>query len=272
MSERIVAANDLRFTVTDEGDGDAVVLLHGFPDTRSLWRHQIPALTAAGYRAVAPDLRGRGGSETPAGVENYFAPLILQDVTGIMDELDIERAHIVGHDWGAVIAWLLASFEPERVASVTALSVGHPAGWAWPSEEQRRRSWYMAYFQLPQAEDSLRRDDWRLLREWTGDHPETAAHIGALTPDGALTAALNWYRANAVGGWFADPLPYPPVEAPAMGVWSDGDSLLTEQQMLSSKDRVTGSWRYERIDGATHWIPLDAPEKLTALLLDFLGK
>lgn len=272
MSERIVTANGLRFTVTDEGDGEAVVLLHGFPDTRALWRRQIPALTRAGYRAIAPDMRGRGGSDKPEGIESYFAPLMLQDVTGIMDSLDVGRAHLVGHDWGAVIAWLIASFEPERVLSLTALSVGHPASWAWPSVEQRQRSWYMAYFQLREAEDALRRDDWRLLREWTGDHPETAAHIEALTPDGALTAGLNWYRANAVGGWFADPLPYPPVGVPVMGVWSDGDSLLTEQQMLASNEHVAGRWRYERIEGASHWIPLDQPERINALLLEFLAE
>ncbi|HEX9697039.1 MAG TPA: alpha/beta fold hydrolase [Actinomycetota bacterium] len=269
-----VEANGLSFEVLDEGpkDKDAVLLLHGFPDTHAMWRHQIPALTAAGYRCIAPDLRGRGATEKPQLVEEYFAPVLLADATGLLDALKTGRVHVVGHDWGAVVAWLLASFAPERIASLTAISVGHPASWAWPSLEQRRRSWYMPFFHLPGAERALRHDDWRLLREWTQNHPETSQYIATLTPDGALTAALNWYRANAVGGWFADPVPYPPVQAPTMGIFSSGDIHLTDDQMLASREFVAGEWRYEHIDGASHWIPLDAPDRVSELLLSHLAE
>ncbi|HEU5440891.1 MAG TPA: alpha/beta hydrolase, partial [Ktedonobacterales bacterium] len=122
-----ITANGLRFFVVDEGAGAPVVLLHGFPDTSYVWRHQISALVGAGFRAIAPDLRGRGKSEWPKRVEDYQLSNIVADVAGIMDALGVERAHIVGHDWGAAVAWLFASLLPQRVDRLVVLSVGNPA-------------------------------------------------------------------------------------------------------------------------------------------------
>jgi len=125
--------NGLRFFFVDEGHGTPVVLLHGFPDTSFLWRHQIPALVSAGFRVVAPDLRGRGQSDKPERVEDYRLSAIMKDVAGIMDALGIERAHVVGHDWGAPVAWFLAALLPQRVDRLVAISVGHPAAMAHPT-------------------------------------------------------------------------------------------------------------------------------------------
>lgn len=268
MSELFVEANGLRFFVQDEAEGDAVLLLHGFPDTHAMWRNQVAALTEAGYRCVVPDLRGRGASDKPHNVEDYFAPLLIADATGILDALGIEQAHVVGHDWGAALAWFMAMFVPDRIRTMTAISVGHPASWSWPSEEQRKRSWYMPFFHLPIAERALPHDGWRLLREWTRDHPETASHIEALTPNGALVAGLNWYRAIAVGGWFSDPIPWPPVTCPALGIIGDDDHLLTVEQMAASNEHAAGPWRCEVIDGGGHWLPLDEPERINELVLE----
>jgi pimeloyl-ACP methyl ester carboxylesterase len=136
-----VDLGEVRLSVQDSGTGESVVLLHGWPDTANLWRHQIPALVAAGFRTIAFDLRGFGDSSRPTPVDAYVAERMVADVIGVLDHLAIERAHIVGHDWGAAIAWVTAALVPDRVATLTALSVGHPvafrrAGWA-----QREKSW-----------------------------------------------------------------------------------------------------------------------------------
>ncbi len=131
-----VTANALRFHLVDEGAGAPVVLLHGFPDTSYLWRHQVAALAGAGYRAIAPDLRGRGKSERPTQVEDYRLTTIVADVAAIMDALGVERAHVIGHDWGAATAWLVASLKPERVDRLIVASVGHPSTRGKPSLDE----------------------------------------------------------------------------------------------------------------------------------------
>src|SRR5690348_1591039 len=118
---------DIELHVVDEGKGPVVLLLHGFPDSSHLWRKQIPALRAAGYRVIAPDLRGFGKSSRPVGVEHYAMPNLVGDVVGLLDGLGIDRAHLVGHDWGAALAWASAAILPQRTLSLTAISVGHPA-------------------------------------------------------------------------------------------------------------------------------------------------
>jgi pimeloyl-ACP methyl ester carboxylesterase len=266
-----VDVNGVGIEVADEGDGPAVVLLHGFPDSGGLWRHQIKALTGAGYRTVVPDLRGFGDSDKPAEVEAYAIPALVGDVLGVLDHAGVDRAHVVGHDWGAALAWALATFAPDRVDHLAVLSVGHPASFRSAGFEQREKSWYMLLFQFAGvAEQWLSMDDWRNLRDW-GGHPDMEAVIGDLGRDGALTAALNWYRANVPpDSLVAEPLDLPPVQAPTMGIWSSGDMALTEQQMTGSKEHVAGSWRYERIDGAGHGMQLEARDRVNELLLDFL--
>ena len=259
--------------VRDTGDGIPVVLLHGWPDTGDLWRHQEPALTAAGYRVIAPDLRGFGLSSKPVELSAYAAPAMVGDVVGVLDALGIGRAHLVGHDWGAAIAWMTAALVPDRIASVTALSVGHPAAFRSAGWPQREKSWYMLLFQFAGiAEQWLSADDFRNLREWSA-HPEIDSVVERLAEPGALTASLSLYRAILPPESLVEPpTPLPPVTVPAMGVWSSGDLALVEEGMTGSAGHVTGGWRYERVEGAGHWLQLDAPEQVNALLLDFLGQ
>jgi len=268
-----MAGDGVQLAVLDEGAGDPVLLLHGFPDSARLWRHQIAALTGAGMRAIAPDLRGFGSSEKPAEVGAYRVGRSVADMVALLDSLGIEKARVVGHDWGAGVAWAMAAFVPERVERLVVMSVGHPALRSSRTIEQRRLSWYMLLFQFEGvAEELLMRDDWKLTREWAATHPDLEERLAALGEPGALTAGLGWYRANMHPARELDPpRAVPPVQAPTLGLWSDGDAFLTEGQMERSREHVAGPWRYERIEGASHWLQLDARERVNRLLLEFLA-
>jgi pimeloyl-ACP methyl ester carboxylesterase len=266
-----ITLGDLTFAVQDEGDGPAVVLLHGFPDSHSLWAHQVEALVGAGYRAIVPDLRGFGESSKPAEVERYRMLDLVGDVLGILDSLNVQRAHIVGHDWGAALAWAMAAFVPDRVDHLAALSVGHPSAFRDAGFGQRQKSWYMLLFQFEGiAEQWLSADDFANMRAWAR-HPDMDQVAVDLARPAALTAALNWYRANVhPRTWIRPPFVFPQIAAPTMGVWSSGDFALDESGMTGSQRYVDGSWRYERIEDAGHWMQLEAPDQVSALLVDFL--
>jgi pimeloyl-ACP methyl ester carboxylesterase len=260
---------DLHFEVT--GEGRPVVLLHGFPDTGRLWRHQVGTLAAAGLQVIVPDLRGYGASGKPTEVEAYSLVPLATDVFAIFDPLEVDKAHVVGHDWGAALSWVLGSLAPERVDHLVALSVGHPLSFRSVGLPQLQRSWYMLLFQFEGvAERWLSDDSWANIRGWA-NHPDIDAVIAELDSNGSLTPALNWYRANVPPEVLVGPpMELPSVQAPVMGVWSTGDFALTEEQMTGSSAYVGGPWRYERMEGPGHWIPLDAPDALNELLLDFL--
>lgn len=266
-----VSGVGIEFDVTGREDGRPVVLLHGFPDSGRLWRNQVPALADAGFRVIVPDLRGYGRSDKPEAVEAYNLLFLAGDVIAILDHLAIERAHVVGHDWGAALAWAIGSMAGDRVDHLVALSVGHPAAFRGAGLEQQQRSWYMLLFQFTGvAEQWLTADGWANAREWAM-HPDMDEVIADLERDGSLTPGLNYYRANVPPeAWVAPPMELPPVQAPTMGVWSSGDFALTEEQMTGSAKQCAGSFRYERIEGPGHWMQLEAPDQVNALLLDFL--
>ncbi|MFI5895928.1 alpha/beta fold hydrolase [Actinoplanes sp. NPDC051513] len=268
-----IELNDITLHVRDTGSGVPVVLLHGWPDTGDLWQHQVPALSAAGYRVIAPDLRGFGRSSKPTDLAAYAAPVMVGDVLGVLDTLDIESAHIVGHDWGAAIAWMTAALAPARTASITALSVGHPEALRSAGLRQREKSWYMLLFQFAGvAERWLSDDGFRNLREWSA-HPDIEPVVERFTDPAALTASLALYRAILPPESLVEArAPLPPVAAPAMGVWSSADRALIEEGMTRSAGHVTGPWRYERVEDAGHWLQVDAPDKVNTLLLDFLSQ
>jgi pimeloyl-ACP methyl ester carboxylesterase len=268
-----IRGDGIDLAVLDEGDGRPVVLLHGFPDSSHLWRKQVPALADSGMRVIAPDLRGFGESDRPAAVEEYALRRSVADVVAVLDALEIERAHVVGHDWGAAVAWMLASLVPARVERLVAMSVGHPNAARERSIEQREKSWYALLFQFTDvAEELVSRDDWKLFRQFTRGDGDVDRYIADLSRPGALTAGLNWYRANLdPGRELAHREPLPAVAAPTLGLWGTRDNYLTEEPMLRSAEHVTGPWRYERIEGASHWLQLDAPERVNELLLEFLA-
>jgi pimeloyl-ACP methyl ester carboxylesterase len=267
-----IDVNGMGINVDDTGDGPAVLLIHGWPDTHTLWRHQVAALTAAGYRTVAPDLRGFGDSDKPAAIEDYGIFQLIGDLLGVLDHLEVSQAHVVGHDWGGAIGSVLAAMVPERVASLACLSVGHPAAFRNAGWAQRQKSWYMLLFQFQGiAERWLSHDDFHNFREWTR-HPDADAVIARLRDPEALTASLGVYRAILPPeSLLTPPTELPPIQAPTMGVWSTGDFAITEAAMTGSAAMVAGGWRYERIEGAGHWPQLDTPEAVNRLLLDFLS-
>src|SRR5579871_479251 len=256
--------NGLRFHVVDEGQSFPVLLLHGFPDTSRLWQSQIAALVGAGYRAIAPDLHGRGKTDRPSRLEGYTLPAIVQDLAALLDALGVARAHVVGHDFGAAVAWLVAALLPERVERLVAISVGHPGTAGRPTLEELQKGWYRLLFQFEGvAEELVQQNDWYLLRELVQGGSDVEQYIADLSQPGALTAGLNWYRANLPPQrLLATPRPLPPVQAPTLGIWSSGDLYLSEGRMLRSAEHIAGPWRYERIEGVSHWIPTEAPDQV----------
>jgi pimeloyl-ACP methyl ester carboxylesterase len=266
----IVTANGVDLHVEVHGQGEPVLLLHGWPDTAGLWRGQVPALTAAGFQVIAPDLRGFGRSGRPDARDSYKLANSVADVAAVLDAAGASSAHVVGHDWGAAVAWLSAMFLPERVRTLTALSVPHPA--AADTIRQREMGWYQLFFQFEAvAEATLAHNDWAALRELTPGYLDIGRAIADLSRPGALTASMNWYRANLAPRMPGPRRPLPPVTAPVLGIWSDGDRYLDGTRMRASGDLVKGPWRYAEIAGASHWIPLDAPEEVSALLLEWFG-
>jgi pimeloyl-ACP methyl ester carboxylesterase len=274
MTVHDITLGDYRFKVTDEGSGTPVLMLHGFPDSARLWRHQIPALVDAGYRVIAPDQRGFGGSDKPQAVEAYAIPEVLGDALALLDHLELPRVHLVSHDWGAAVGWSLAALNPERVERHVALSVGHITSLWNAGIAQRRAAWYMLVFMRQGlAEDLICRQDWKFFRDLWGHHPEIETWIADLSRPGALTAALNWYRANMdLETWTEEGWEMPRVSVPTLGIWSSNDIYLTESQMLGSAAFMDAEWRYERLEGATHWLMLDQPERVSRLILEFFGK
>jgi pimeloyl-ACP methyl ester carboxylesterase len=252
------------------GDGRPVLLLHGFPDTGRLWRYQIPALVEAGFKVIVPDLRGYGKSDKPDSVEAYALPFLAGDVLSVLADAGESKAHVVGHDWGAAVAWGLGSLAPESVDHLAVLSVGFPSGFL-STLEQLEKSWYMLLFQFPGvAERWLSESDWHNFKWWSR-HPDADAAIADLEANGSLTPGLNYYRANITPESWVGPTPeIPRVQAPTMGLWSSNDMALMETQMIDSGKSVSGPWRYERLEGPGHWIPLEAPDRVNQLLLDFL--
>jgi pimeloyl-ACP methyl ester carboxylesterase len=260
--------NGIELNVVVEGKGPDVLLVHGFPDDHTVWRHQIPALVAAGYRVIAPDTRGCGDSELLPNVSDYVIDNLVADLVALLDALGIAKVQLVGHDWGAVQAWHFAMRQPERVERYIALSVGHPHAYATGGFEQKLRAYYIFCIQLRGLIEFLGRGcGWWLFRTMLRFPEEFPAIRARLSRPGRLTAGFNYYRANfrrmfATAG--------ARVKAPVVGIWSDGDVFLTEAQMRNSERYCEGGWQYLRVDGANHWLQLTAPERLNALLLQHL--
>ncbi len=280
----MVDVGEVHLNVASAGSGDPVLLLHGFPDSWHLWRHQIMALAAAGYRVIAPDLRGHGGSSRPQDVGAYRMPQLLADVAAVLAHFGHQRAAVVGHDWGAAIAWNLAFRRPEAVSKLAVLSVGHPGAGITAGIPQRQLSWYMLWFLFPGvAEKVLPADDWQAFREWAwpgtapGSNQDMTRQLSDLARPGALAAGLNLYRANIRPDSFYLPADsslspinsMPRVGCPTLGIWSADDPYLGEEQMSGSGSFVDGDWRFAKVRGG-HWIPVQAADRLNELLLEFL--
>jgi pimeloyl-ACP methyl ester carboxylesterase len=267
---RLIAVNGISLYVEEYGTGTPMLLLHGFPDSGRLWRHQIPVLAANGYRVIVPDLRGFGRSDRPDDVASYALRTIVADVTALLDALDIGSAYVVGHDWGAAVAWLTAILHPDRVGKLVVISVPHLL--APPTLRQYEMGWYQLFFQFAGiAEENIRHDDWAWLRMFSRGDGDIAQWTQDLSRPGALTAALNWYRANLAPRAPGTPPKLPDVQAPTLAIWSEGDHYLDGERVRASSAYVAGPWRYEQLPDVSHWIPVDAPGRLSDLLLDWFA-
>lgn len=265
---RRIVVNGLQFNVAVEGEGPPVLLVHGFPDDHQVWRQQIPALVKAGYQVIAPDLRGFGDSEAPVGKGSYQLPKLVSDLVGILDALGIDKVRLVSHDWGAACGWGLVIAHPSRVDRHVVMSVGHPEAYARGGLAQKLKGYYVLICASPIGEGFLKLFDWGMFRLMTGDPPEFGHWRAKMSRPGRLQAALGLYRDNLN---MIFPKKHPRVLVPTVGVWSSKDRFLARQQMVISGDYVDAAWRYVEVADASHWLQLDRPGEINALLLDCLG-
>jgi len=265
-----VTVNGVTLKVATSGAGPPVLLLHGFPNSHQLWDGVSPSLAGAGYMTIAYDQRGYGDSEAPENVAAYKISTIVSDAVELLKALGVcEKVRVVGHDWGAVIAWMLAINHPDLVENLTVISVGHPTAYAQAGLEQKLKSWYVGLFLLPGiAEWALKRQDFRALRKMAAHTPGVQSWTEELSRPGRLTAGFNWYRAN-IGDLFLAKTAH--CQVPTLGIYGP-DIALTEEQMVNSRHYVDATWRYERFSGCGHWIPLDKPYKLAAILIDWFAQ
>lgn len=273
MEQLQLESNGLVFDAVADGpaDGRPVVLLHGFPQTSHSWRHVMPALAGAGMRVVAPDQRGYSAGARPTDTSAYAMTHLVDDVIGMLDALGAEQADVVGHDWGAAVAWQVAGRHPERVRTLTAVSVPHPAAFVEAlrtDEDQQQRSQYMRFFQqVGVAEDALLADNAAALRAVFGPVQDVDRYVAHMQQPGALTAALGWYRAQDL----ADVEAAGPTTVPTLYVWSDNDIALGPVGAHATAAHVTGPYRFEVLHGVSHWVPDEAPDELSTWLLEHLA-
>lgn len=266
---------DLTFDLIDSGPIDApvVVLLHGHPQTAVAWEAVIPRLVEAGYRCLAPNQRGLSPRARPRRRRDYRMSELVDDVGALLETIGAQRVHIVGHDFGGLVAWSFAAGHPDRVASLTSLSSPHPRALqrAMLTSRQGFESWYAYAYQLPRLPERfyLGRDRTgtrlaRMLRAGgqRADFAERDAKV--MTEPGRYTAALNWYRAAPWSGRTG------PVRVPSMMVWSDRDKYILESTARRSQDYVNGSLRFEVLAGS-HWIPDEKPGEVATLLIDWFA-
>jgi pimeloyl-ACP methyl ester carboxylesterase/2-polyprenyl-6-methoxyphenol hydroxylase-like FAD-dependent oxidoreductase len=267
----------VRLHYVESGDGALIVLLHGFPEFWYSWRHQLPALAAAGYRAVAVDLRGYNLSDKPRGVESYLLPTLARDIQRLIRTLGSESASVVGHDWGALVGWELAMRHPDVVERLAILNLPHPermkAGLR--TVRQLRKSWYIGFYQLPVIpENYLRWGDFAFIRRALGSGSpgstpdDIERYIAAIARPGALRAGVNYYRALARLA-IREPNRSVPIEAPVLVIWGEQDPYLGAE-LAEAGRRWVPNLRMERLPDAGHWLQIDRPEIVNPMLLDFL--
>jgi len=281
LEHSTIETNGIKIHVVQAGpkSGVPVVLLHGFPEFFYGWRKQIPALVEAGCRVIVPDQRGYNLSDKPKGVRSYGVFTLVDDIIGLIDALGYEKVNLVGHDWGAVVAWTLAIKYPERLHRLSIINVPHPAvmkRFLQRDFEQFRRSWYVFFFQLPWLpEAGLKQNDWRgavsALRDTSKLNSFTDEDIvkykEAWSQPGAITSMLNWYRAILR---YQPPMPKDPrVKVPTLMMWGMKDFALSHRMARPSMDFVDEG-NLILFPEATHWVHLDAAEEVNHYLIDFI--
>jgi len=278
-----IETNGIKLHVVMAGpkNGQPVFLLHGFPEFWYGWRKQIPALTEAGYRVIVPDQRGYNLSDKPKGVKAYSIDKLANDILGLIDALSYKKVNLIGHDWGAVVAWAFAIWHPGRLRKLGILNVPHPAVMLnflrRGDPEQLRRSWYIFTFQVPWLpEYFLRKNDWRnavrVLRGNGKIHTFTNEDIveykQAWSQPGAMTAMINWYRAAV--RYLPKLLKDVQVKVPTLMLWGMQDTALSHRMARPSMDYCDDG-KLAFFEDATHWVQHDEAETVNQLLIEFLS-
>jgi pimeloyl-ACP methyl ester carboxylesterase len=273
---KLVLTNGMTYRARGAGPvgGRLVLLLHGFPETSAAWLPTMEALGAAGHRAIAFDQRGYSPEARPEGVEHYTIDALVDDVVAAADALGERQFDLVGHDWGGAIAWHVAGRHPDRVRTLTIASTPHPRAFASALKgelggDQASKSGYVQFFRSPDAEGFFLDNDAAALKGMYATMPDEAAadYLKVLTEPGALTAALNYYRATS----FDDQPECGPITMPTLYVWSTDDMALGREAAEATGSHVEGPYRFEVLDGVSHWIPEDAADTFSKLLLEHLA-
>lgn len=294
MRHHTVDANGIRMHVAEEGEGSPVVLLHGFPELWFSWRKQIGPLAEAGHRVIAPDLRGYGGTDAPPGPAGYDLVNLSADVVGLLDALGIEKAAIVGHDWGAQLAWHVALIHPERVSCVAAISVPFiPRGPAPPTPLMREHigeDFYVVWMQEPGlSDDALARDVRRTITtpkvwgpawaERTDEDPrrpdfmteeELQVYVDTFERTG-FTGGINWYRSVDRTWELLEPYAHRTIDQPALFMVGSRDSTAKWMPPAAMEGHVTGLREVVTVDGAGHWLQQERPDEVNERLIRFLA-
>lgn len=277
MAEPITTfSNDgFDFDVLDHGpaDGPVIIALHGFPQTSTSWAALTPRLTAAGFRVLAPDQRGYSPRARPREASAYRLDRLAGDVLALADAAGAHRFHVLGHDWGGAVAWQLASRHADRVSTVSVASTPHPRAMVEAMRgTQFVKSWYMWAFQLPWLpERAVLAGDAALLRRMMSStgmpRPRVDESAALLREPGAARGAINWYRAMRSRG-----APGPGrIRIPTLYVWSDRDAALGRVAATKTQKWVTGPYRFEILEGVSHWIPDERPGELADLVLEHIA-
>ncbi len=280
LTDGYADVNGVRLHYVEAGSGPLVILLHGFPEFWFSWRHQIPMLAAAGFHVVAPDMRGYNLSAKPKGWRLYDTDYLARDIAELIGHFGVERAHVVGHDWGAAVAYTVAMRHPESLESLSILNVPHPermlAGLrTW---RQLRKSWYMFFFQIPALPERLiARDDFSFAkRSLRADSPmafsdaDLERYVEAWSQPGALTGMINYYRAALRRSPRAAQASLVPIQTRTLVIWGERDRHLGAE-LAEPLPQWVPNVRVERIAEATHWVQHDEPELVGRLLIEFLS-
>jgi pimeloyl-ACP methyl ester carboxylesterase len=280
LREGYADVGDTSLHYVEAGDGPLIVLLHGFPEFWFGWRLQIAPLAAAGFRVVAPDLRGYNLSSRPDGVEDYTADKLAADIVGLVRERGAESALLVGHDWGGTVAWTMAMNHPEVVDRLAILNAAHPRrlqqGLHHPS--QLRKSWYFFFFAIPGLpEEVVHARDWHFFRHFLQDarppytDEEIERYVEAWSQPGAATGMINYYRASVRQSPKEAEAQLRPISAPTLVIWGQDDHYLGQDLAEPDHDDVPNLDRVERLEGASHWVHHDKAEEVNQLLSDFFA-
>ena len=280
VREGYADVGDVRLHYVEAGEGPLILLLHGFPEFWYGWRLQIAPLAAAGFRVVAPDMRGYNLSSRPDDVHAYDTDQLTADIVGLIKERGAQSALVVGHDWGGSVAWATAMKYPEVVDRLAILNAAHPRklseGLHHPG--QLRKSWYFFFFALPEVPEAIvHADRWHFFRHFVSaarpayTPEEMDRYIDAWSQPGAATGMINYYRSSVRQSQDKATASIRPISAPTLVIWGQQDQYLGQELAEPEHDDVPNLDRVERLPDASHWVHHDEPERVNQLLTDFFA-